>query len=134
MPAMGLVLSSLPGVLEALDEDHTAHALPADALAQPADAILPRSGRKVRPLRDVPSLRETTLAVGCDPALALLAAHAGQDRGVRMVWLQASSTAALNALAIKAGNIKLHRWLLTFATTSAPGQPSAMFTDAGVRE
>lgn len=70
-----------------------AHALPDDALTTAADALLPARGEKVRPLRPLQELRDNLLLVGCDPALGLLAAH---RHG--LVWLQAGSTSALEAL------------------------------------
>ena len=80
-----------------IDGRFVAHALPADDLATTADALLPARGRTARLLRPAAALREGLLAVGCDPALGLLAAHLAPRQ--RLVWLQASSTAALRALA-----------------------------------
>jgi molybdate-binding protein/DNA-binding XRE family transcriptional regulator len=74
-----------------------AHALCAGSMATAADGILPSRGGKVRPLRPPESLRAGLLAVGCDPALGLLAAHLGERQ--RLLWLPATSTSALKALA-----------------------------------
>lgn len=78
-----------------VDGRYVAHPLPADALATQADALV--KGRSARPLRPATALREGLLAVGCDPALGLLAAHLSDK--LRLTWLQAGSTAALQALA-----------------------------------
>lgn len=84
-----------------------AHPLPADhsvSLSTGADALLSsreaaRTHVRLRPLRSLETLRNTVLAAGCDPALGLLAARlAGDHPGERLVWLPASSTAALLSL------------------------------------
>src|SRR5512140_2136810 len=86
-----------------------AHALPAGAasgaLVAADGLVAPRvkvSGGRVRIqlLRDAQALSQQLFAVGCDPALGLLAARAAQLRGgPRAVWLHAPSQAALDALA-----------------------------------
>ena len=87
-------------VLASIGGSWVAHALPADALATSADGLLPPRSTRALPLRPLESLRTTVVVAGCDPALALLAAHLAERRaGVRLVWLQATSTAALGALA-----------------------------------
>ncbi len=101
-PAAPLV--SAPGsqrvVLASIGGAWVAHALPADALATSADGLLPPRSRRALPLRPLESLRTTVVVAGCDPALALLAAHLAERRaGVRLVWLQAASSAALSAVA-----------------------------------
>jgi putative molybdopterin biosynthesis protein len=99
----------------AVDERWVAHLLDgegAPAFAVPADGILaPPGGRerggkrpagplRVRPLRDGQSLRENLFAAGCDPALALLAAHVGERwQGGRVHWVEAGSGAALDMMA-----------------------------------
>ena len=93
-PALSAAPLSLRAALAEVGDRWIAHALPSDALSTSADALLPKSGAKVRPLRPLPELRERILAVGCDPALGLLAAHVRE-----VLWLQATSTSALQALA-----------------------------------
>ena len=73
------------------------------SLATAADALLSRRSWKrstVRPLRPLDDLRRTILAVGCDPALGLLAARLASDHpGDRLVWVPAPSEGALRSLA-----------------------------------
>ena len=70
-----------------------------------ADAVLVKPGARAgqaafEPLVDERRLAETLLLAGCDPALGLLTDRAGRDNpGSRNVWLEASSGAALSALA-----------------------------------
>lgn len=110
-PATGLrvqpavpLLPAVPGsrrvVLASFGDRWVAHALPADGLSTSADGLLPPRSTRALPLRPLESLRTTVVVTGCDPALALLAAHLAERRaGVRLVWLQAASTAAFGALA-----------------------------------
>jgi molybdate-binding protein/DNA-binding XRE family transcriptional regulator len=75
---------------------------PASAITG-ADAVSPRRGRRprerVRPLGALEALRGKLLVAGCDPALGVLAARlADAHPGDRLVWLHATSTAALEAL------------------------------------
>jgi molybdate-binding protein/DNA-binding XRE family transcriptional regulator len=85
-----------------------AHPLPPDhpaSLSTGADALLPpressRRHARVHPLRSAEDLRCNLIAVGCDPALGLLAAHLAEARGgERLVWVPGPSTAALLSLA-----------------------------------
>ena len=68
---------------------------PADGLLAPRDKSQKRA--RVQPLRPAEDLRRGLIALGCDPALGLLAAHLGD--ACRLTWVPASSTAALEALA-----------------------------------
>ncbi len=87
-------------VLASIGGDWISHALPAGALSTSADGLLQPRSRRALPLRPLESLRGTVVVAGCDPALALLAAHLAEGRaGVRLVWLQAASSAALSAVA-----------------------------------
>jgi putative molybdopterin biosynthesis protein len=74
-----------------------AHALAGEEEVAPADALVTR-GRTARPLRDVAALRQNLLVAGCDPAIGVLAGHL-LEGGLRLHWLAASSTAALEAYA-----------------------------------
>jgi len=86
-----------------------AHGLEGDdpaALITPADGIVARGRRRdkqaaaVSPLRDLDDLRANVLVAGCDPALGLLAGHLiGGNARVRLHWLAAASSAALDAFA-----------------------------------
>jgi molybdopterin molybdotransferase/putative molybdopterin biosynthesis protein len=71
------------------------------SLQLPADGVLrERVGSteaKVRALRPLAAMRANLLAVGCDPALGLLSARLA-ERSVRLVWLDAASEPALQAL------------------------------------
>jgi molybdate-binding protein len=54
----------------------------------------------IKPLADTATLRENILVAGCDPALAILSGHhARRFAARRLTWLNASSAAALDALA-----------------------------------
>lgn len=65
----------------------------------PADGLWARRGR-VTPLRSVAELEANLFVAGCDPALGQLAGHLAEAPGhVRLHWLEASSRAALDALA-----------------------------------
>lgn len=88
-----------------VDGRWVAHPLPADhpaSLSTAADALLSSRGpahARVKPLRSPENLRRTVLAVGCDPALGLLAARLAEDHpGERLVWVPAPSEAALLSL------------------------------------
>jgi putative molybdopterin biosynthesis protein len=99
--------------LAAVDERWVAHLLDgqsATAFVAPADGVLATKGRReatsssvrVQPLREGRSLRENVFAAGCDPALALLAAHVGERwQGGRLHWLEAGSGAALDMIAAR---------------------------------
>lgn len=65
-----------------------------------ADAPRRRSGSvRVEALADLELLRRQLVVMGCAPALGLLAARLrGEPAGVRLSWIQGSSTAALDAL------------------------------------
>ncbi len=76
----------------------------------PADGLAARAGGaasvSVQPLREEAVLRENLFAAGCDPALALLAAHLEERwKGGRLHWLPAASGRALDLLA--AGEVHL---------------------------
>lgn len=86
-PGRRLALAEINGRL-------VAHPL-ADGAAVAADALSRTRGR-VELLRD--DVRSSLLVLGCDPALALLAARAA-ERGVRVTWLHAPSAPALQSLA-----------------------------------
>ena len=153
-PAAGLrvrpataLSAAVPGsrrvVLASIGGSWVAHALPADALATSADGLLsPRSTRAL-PLRPLESLRTTVLVAGCDPALALLAAHLAERRaGVRLVWLQAASTAALSALARGEAHLagahlfdeESREFNVPFVRTLLPGRAALVVTLARWRE
>jgi molybdate-binding protein/DNA-binding XRE family transcriptional regulator len=87
-------------IAHALDGDSTVFAVPADGLlADRNTGALNRRSARVRPLRQQEALRENVLIAGCDPALALLAAHAGEHfRQGRLHWIEAGSSAALDML------------------------------------
>ena len=70
--------------------------LSADGIAMPAG----RAGKiRVELLRPEAEARQTVLVLGCAPALGLLVDRLNSRRGPgRFVWLQQSSTAALDAL------------------------------------
>lgn len=75
---------------------------PASAITV-ADAVSPRRRRRprerVHPLGALEALRGKLLVAGCDPALGVLAARlADAHPGDRLVWLHATSTAALESL------------------------------------
>jgi putative molybdopterin biosynthesis protein len=60
----------------------------------------PAKAITIRPLTDAETLRENIFVAGCDPALAILCAHYGRRVPTRrLTWLNASSGAALDALA-----------------------------------
>jgi molybdate-binding protein/DNA-binding XRE family transcriptional regulator len=68
-----------------------------------ADAVSRRRGRRpkerVQPLGALEALRGKLLVAGCDPALGVLAARlADAHPADRLVWLHATSTAALESL------------------------------------
>lgn len=94
--------------LAAVGDRWIAHLLPphlpaslfmgADALMHAREVVKKRA--RVHPLRTLEALRRNVLVVGCDPAIGLLAARLGEDHpGERLVWIQATSTSALAALA-----------------------------------
>jgi len=67
-----------------------------------ADGLLPHGGGggRVQLLRAPEDVAENVLVSGCDPAIALLAARlADRHPGRRLAWIDASSLAALGALA-----------------------------------
>ena len=67
----------------------------------PADGILsgPASKGQARILSSREQLERTALLVGCDPGLSILGAHIERrNKDVRLLWLSASSQAALNAV------------------------------------
>jgi molybdate-binding protein/DNA-binding XRE family transcriptional regulator len=75
---------------------------PASAITG-ADAVSLRRGRRprarVHPLGALEALRGKLLVAGCDPALGVLAARLAEAHpGDRLVWLHATSTAALESL------------------------------------
>jgi molybdate-binding protein/DNA-binding XRE family transcriptional regulator len=81
-------------------------AVVADGLLAPGElrrALRPRSSARavtIRPLTDGEMLRENIFVAGCDPALGILSAHcACRPPMLRLTWLNASSGAALDALA-----------------------------------
>ncbi|MBE3591064.1 MAG: helix-turn-helix domain-containing protein [Firmicutes bacterium] len=98
----------------------------------PADGVLTGSGARagapggrqvaVRPLRPLDEIRRNVVIAGCDPALGLLAAwFAERSPAGRMVWLHASSRAALGALG--AGEVHvagLHLWDEASGAYNAP--------------
>lgn len=79
---------------------------PAVALGTPADglATVPKGKDqtvRVRPLRDLDSLRRNILVAGCDPALGLLDRHLEERfRGPRLHWIERASRPALEELAL----------------------------------
>jgi putative molybdopterin biosynthesis protein len=94
--------------LAAVDERWVAHLLDGESATglAPADGLLTgnrREGKRpvrVRPLRESQALRENLFAAGCDPALALLAAHVAERwQGSRVHWLEAGSGQALDMIA-----------------------------------
>jgi molybdate-binding protein/DNA-binding XRE family transcriptional regulator len=99
--------------LATVDEHWVAHLLDgqsATAFVAPADGLLAAKGRRdsapssvrVQPLRESQSLRANVFAAGCDPALALLAAHVGERwKGGRLHWVEAGSGAALDMIAAR---------------------------------
>jgi molybdate-binding protein/DNA-binding XRE family transcriptional regulator len=80
--------------------------LPADSplsQAVAADGVLesvtePATRGTVRLLTDASMLDRTLVAAGCAPALGILTARANADFGSRILWLEATSTAALDLL------------------------------------
>ena len=73
------------------------------ALGTPADGIasLARNKARVRPLRDLESLRRNLLVAGCDPALGLLGRHLEERfHGPRLHWIERASRPALEELAL----------------------------------
>jgi putative molybdopterin biosynthesis protein len=67
----------------------------------PADGMLsgPPGRSQARILSSKDQLERTALLVGCDPGLGILSAHIERrNRNVRLLWLSASSQAALNAV------------------------------------
>jgi putative molybdopterin biosynthesis protein len=79
----------------------------ASGLFVPADGLIARGAEgaatpavSVQPLREPAVLRENLFAAGCDPALALLAAHLEERwKGGRLHWLSVGSGKALDLLA-----------------------------------
>lgn len=66
-----------------------------------ADGLLTRGGASVQTelLTTPEHLERTALLLGCDPSLGILSAHlARRGSGLRLLWLSASSQAALDAL------------------------------------
>ncbi len=96
-------------VMASIDGRWVAHRLTTSdpsALLTPADGALSggaaRGGRgaRVTPFADLDGARDTLLCAGCAPAGGLLAARATAARaGDRVVWLDRSSSAALELLA-----------------------------------
>jgi molybdopterin molybdotransferase/putative molybdopterin biosynthesis protein len=95
-----------------VEEKWVAHPLPPGVpgeLACAADGLVssgqiearsPGRPATISPLADVATLRENVLVAGCDPGLAILSAqHARRFPAQRLTWLNASSGAALDALA-----------------------------------
>lgn len=83
-----------------VDGRRVGHALPEEAFAQADGLLSPGGGERVRLLRAPEDVAQNVLVAGCDPAIALLAARLGDRHpGRRLVWLHASSLAALGALA-----------------------------------
>lgn len=76
------------------------HPLAEEDFAQ-ADGLLPPGGDgRVRLLRAPEDVAQNVLVSGCDPAIALLAARlSDRHPGRRLAWINASSLAALGALA-----------------------------------
>jgi putative molybdopterin biosynthesis protein len=97
--------------LAAVDERWVAHLLDGDsatAFVVPADGVLAGGGARakardtvrVEPFRESEAMRDNVFVAGCDPALALLAAHLGERyKAGRLHWLEAGSGAALDLLA-----------------------------------
>jgi putative molybdopterin biosynthesis protein len=108
--------------IASVDERWVAHLLDGEGgpFVAPADGLLavgPRreAGKRsvrVRPLRESKSLRENLFCAGCDPALALLAAHVGERwRAGRLHWVEAGSGMALDMLAdrqVHVAGVHLH--------------------------
>jgi molybdate-binding protein/DNA-binding XRE family transcriptional regulator len=66
-----------------------------------ADILLPPSGswREAQYLTPPDRLDRTAVLLGCDPSLGILSAHlTGQSPDARLLWLSASSQAALDAV------------------------------------
>ncbi len=80
-----------------------AHAVPPEVASRGSDGLVRRSHRgayEVQLLADEAELRETTLVMGCAPALGLLADRLNaRSHGGRVSWLPRSSAAALDELA-----------------------------------
>ena len=75
-----------------------ASALVADGLMKVGRGKQPETVR-VEPLGDLDVARQRLTIMGCAPALGLLAGRLGEDpSGVRVSWIQGSSTTALDAL------------------------------------
>jgi molybdate-binding protein/DNA-binding XRE family transcriptional regulator len=67
-----------------------------------ADVLLPASGswQEAQYLTPPDRLERTAVLLGCDPSLGILCAHlSGQSVDTRLLWLSASSQAALDAVA-----------------------------------
>jgi putative molybdopterin biosynthesis protein len=87
-------------VAHPLDGEGSHGMAPADGLLAAARPREPKRPVRVRPLRESAALRENLFAAGCDPALALLAAHVGERwQGSRVHWLEAGSGKALDMMA-----------------------------------
>jgi putative molybdopterin biosynthesis protein len=78
---------------------------PADGVVVPhtGNAVAPETGRaRVRPLREEARLRQNLFAAGCDPGLALLAAHLSERWPLgRLHWLPMGSGRALERMAAR---------------------------------
>lgn len=74
---------------------------PEGAATRAADGIVrDADDDEVELLRPKHELEDTLVVMGCAPALAILADHAGRgEANARIMWAKASSTAALQALA-----------------------------------
>jgi len=76
------------------------HVLPEEDFALADGLLAPGEGARVRLLRAPEEVSRNVLVSGCDPAIALLAARlSDRHSGRRLGWINASSLAALGALA-----------------------------------
>lgn len=101
-PSRRVTLAHLEGrwVAHPLDpRSHQAQAQAADAVTVSSPASRRAKALRVQPLGELEAARERLVVMGCAPALGLLAARLGsQPAGVRLSWIQGSSTRALEAL------------------------------------
>lgn len=95
--ALGLVAGQW--VAHSLAAEHAASmCIAADGLVRSSKSV--PDAVQVQPLRSRSALRENILAIGCDPAMGLLAAWLGERHpDSRLIWLHAPSLTALEVLA-----------------------------------